>query len=333
MNQIKRLVIFAGYDEDNKIYDYVVYYIKELKKIADIIYVSDCDMLDSELEKISPYCIHIINGRHGEYDFGSYKRGYLYAYKKNILKDYNYLMLINDSVFGPFIDLENLVKNVEEKNTDVWGISKHLKDAINEEHLQSYFISMKKKVYLSEEYYNFLTSVKKEEAKRKLVVNYEIGQSILFNDLGLSIFSLLDSSCKSDESIDNNVILFDPLCVLENGFPFLKIFGFKNFYMIKEGFIFKMDINYLHSIINLIKNNYDIKLIVDYLNDKHITFPKFYDLKKSFISKKIFYMELKYLNDKQTEILIKIFSFISMKLNIKLKCLYYANFNFILKWL
>ena len=333
MNQIKRLVIFAGYDEDNKIYDYVVYYIKELKKIADIIYVSDCDMLDSELEKISPYCIHIINGRHGEYDFGSYKRGYLYAYKKNILKDYDYLILCNDSLFGPFYDLKEIAEKMEKKDTDVWGMFNHLKTEIDEEHLQTYFVSMKQKVYLSEEYYNFLTSVKKEEAKRKLVVNYEIGQSILFNDLGLSIFSLLDSSCKSDESIDNNVILFDPLCVLENGFPFLKIFGFKNFYMIKEGFIFKMDINYLHSIINLIKNNYDVKLIVDYLNDKHITFPKFYDLKKSFISKKIFYMELKYLNDKQTEILIKIFSFISMKLNIKLKCLYYANFNFILKWL
>ena len=54
MENIKRLVIFAGYDKDNIIDDYVVYYIKELRKIADIIYVSDCNMLESELEKISP---------------------------------------------------------------------------------------------------------------------------------------------------------------------------------------------------------------------------------------------------------------------------------------
>lgn len=60
----KRIAIFAGYDKDNIIDGYVVYYIKELKKIADIIYVSDCNMLDIELEKISDYCIHIINGRH-----------------------------------------------------------------------------------------------------------------------------------------------------------------------------------------------------------------------------------------------------------------------------
>ena len=38
---MKILTIFAGYDKDNIIDDYVVYYIKELKKIADIIYVAD----------------------------------------------------------------------------------------------------------------------------------------------------------------------------------------------------------------------------------------------------------------------------------------------------
>ena len=49
-----------------------------------------------------------------------------------------------------------------------------------------------------------------------------------------------------------------------------------------------MDVNYLPSIVNLIKNNYDIKLMVDYLNEKHITFLKFYDLKKVLYQKKFF---------------------------------------------
>ena len=118
----KRLVIFAGYDKDNMIDDYVIYYIKELKKIADIIYVSDCNMLENELSKISQYCIHIINGRHGEYDFGSYKRGYFYAKEKNILKDYDYLMFINDSVYGPFFDLKEIVEKMENKNYDAWSM-------------------------------------------------------------------------------------------------------------------------------------------------------------------------------------------------------------------
>ena len=99
---MKILAVFAGYDKDNIIDDYVVYYIKELKKIADIIYVSDCNMLDNELNKISEHCIHLINGHHGEYDFGSYKRGYLYAKENNILQNYNKIIFCNDSCYGPF---------------------------------------------------------------------------------------------------------------------------------------------------------------------------------------------------------------------------------------
>ncbi len=165
----KRLVIFAGYDKDNIVDDYVVYYIKELKKIADIIYVSDCNMLDSELEKISGYCIHIINGRHEEYDFGSYKRGYLYAKENDILKNYNYLILCNDSVYGPFFNLQDIVENMENKDTDVWGMFKFLKCEGFEEHLQSYFVSMNQKVFLSNWYKDFICSIKKESYKHDII--------------------------------------------------------------------------------------------------------------------------------------------------------------------
>ena len=182
MKETKRLAIFAGYDKDNIIDDYVVYYIKELKKVADIIYVSDCNISDSELEKISSYCIHIINGRHGEYDFGSYKRGYIYAKEKDILKDYDYIILCNDSVFGPIFNLEEIVKNIENKNTDVWGIFKSLKDSYYDDHLQSYFISIKQKVYISAEFYNFILSIKKESDKNNVIAKYEIGLSQLFKE-------------------------------------------------------------------------------------------------------------------------------------------------------
>ena len=110
---MNRLAIFAGYDKDGIIDDYVIYYIKELKKIADIIYVSDCDIIESELEKISPYCIHMINGRHREYDFGSYKRGYLYARDNNLLNNYHYLIFCNDSMYGPFFEFEPIFEEME----------------------------------------------------------------------------------------------------------------------------------------------------------------------------------------------------------------------------
>lgn len=83
---MKRTAVFAHYDKNNLIQDYVVYYLSELKKCAEkIIFVSDSDVLPEELKKIEGIVEQSIIGRHGEYDFGSYKRGFLYAKENNLL--------------------------------------------------------------------------------------------------------------------------------------------------------------------------------------------------------------------------------------------------------
>ena len=328
---MKRLAIFAGYDKDNIVDDYVVYYIKELKKVADIIYVSDCDMLGTELEKISPYCIHIINGRHGEYDFGSYKRGYIYANEQKILKNYDYLMLCNDSVFGPFFDLNNIVINMESKNTDVWGMFKSLKDEDNEEHLQTYFISIKKHVFLSDEYHSFINSIQKEKEKIDVINKYEIGMSILFRKYNYSISSFLDSSIKSDLSINNHVILFDSLNALKHGFPFLKITLLKDYEYLKKCNL-QTSINDLLKIMKLISNYYDVNLIIKYLNRFPTKIRKDIFHQKQFIHKKFLFIEIKSLNQNQFKLIIVLFNKIFFTLKLENKYLYYYNFNFLYKY-
>lgn len=261
MNEMKRLAIFAGYDKDNIIDDYVVYYIKELKKIADIIYVSDCDMLDSELEKIAPYCIQIINGRHGEYDFGSYKRGYLYAYEKNILKDYDYLIFCNDSNFGPFIPFNNMFIKLEYDDNTIYGCFKHLEAyfpknnihgyytkngvKIIYEHLQSHFLIIPNKVFLSEWYYDFIKNIHLKE-KDAIITNYEIGMGKLFLEHNVNMKSLYN------EEAAHNKPYIDPLGLIKNGYPFLK--------KLRKD----LTVGEIKSIFNIIKENYDINLIINY---------------------------------------------------------------------
>ena len=54
MSKLKEsyIAVFAHFDKDNLIDDYVVEYLQELKKVAEkIIFVSDCNIIDS----IFPY--------------------------------------------------------------------------------------------------------------------------------------------------------------------------------------------------------------------------------------------------------------------------------------
>lgn len=94
----KRLAVFASFNKDGLILDYVVYYLKELKKVVDgIIFVTDNPILPTELEKIKDFIVYAECQRHEEYDFGSYKRGFFWAKKNGLLKDCEELVFCNDS--------------------------------------------------------------------------------------------------------------------------------------------------------------------------------------------------------------------------------------------
>ena len=76
----KRIAVFASYSEDNRIADYVIYYLKALRKVVDgIIFVSDNEMEKGETDKLSGIVSKAICHRHGMYDFGSYRIGYFWA--------------------------------------------------------------------------------------------------------------------------------------------------------------------------------------------------------------------------------------------------------------
>ena len=72
----KNCAVFAAYSADGTVSDYVIDYLRALKEIApNIVYVTDNPIPESEIAKLRPYVNHLIARRHGEYDWGSYKRG------------------------------------------------------------------------------------------------------------------------------------------------------------------------------------------------------------------------------------------------------------------
>ena len=82
---MKSLCIFAHWDRDKIIDDYVIYYIKALKEVCEtIIFVSDCNLEASETSKLDNIADFVLAQKHGEYDFGSYKRGFLFAKEKGL---------------------------------------------------------------------------------------------------------------------------------------------------------------------------------------------------------------------------------------------------------
>jgi lipopolysaccharide biosynthesis protein len=180
MSKHKRLFLFAGYDKQGIIDDAMVFYVRALSKKGDVIVCMDSTCKKTETNKIKPYVLHTIAKRHGEYDFGSYKRAYQYARDKKILNKYDHIYLVNDSVFGPLCNITQTLKSMEQRKTDAVGmvVATHKTHS----YMESWFVRINKKIFSTTWFDNFISSVQHEEQKYIITVKYEHGLTNVIRD-------------------------------------------------------------------------------------------------------------------------------------------------------
>ena len=169
----KRLFLFAGYDTSGIIDDSLVLYVRTLSKLGDVVLCMDSDCDKKQTQKLKQYVLHATAHRHGEYDFGSYKRAYLWSREHLELSKYDFVYLVNDSVYGPLFPLKPYLEKMESSNTDAFGLVKNTK--AEHPHIQSWFIGMRDTVFMSDWFDTFLSDVKKLESKGAITHTYEHG--------------------------------------------------------------------------------------------------------------------------------------------------------------
>lgn len=169
----RRLFLFAGYDKHGIIEDALIMYTRALKKFGDIVVCMDSDCASSELKKLNTIALHAMAARHGEYDFGSYKRAYNWAQQNLDLNEYDFIYMINDSMYGPLFDLKPYFKKMESGTNDAFGLVKNPHHT--SPHIQSWFIGMRKSVFMSNWFNDLLQSVRHHEDKGSVTILYEHG--------------------------------------------------------------------------------------------------------------------------------------------------------------
>jgi len=217
---MKRLAIFAHFDKKNVIDDYVLFYVENLKKYCDkILFLSLSDLSQEEQSKLDS----VILVKHNEYDFGSYKRGFNYALENNLLEDIDELLFVNDSVYC----IDELSKVFEKNyNSDFWGIvenkygfKKYGKICVStlQPHLQSWFIAFRKNVFMSNDFIDFINSIKEEKTKNDIILNYEIALTQKLINSGFKYNSFIT---KYQNSFNPSIYYWREL--LKDDCPFVK---------------------------------------------------------------------------------------------------------------
>ena len=213
---MKRICLFAGYDSNGIIHDYVVYYLKELSTVADVYYMADNEISDDEKEKIAPYVKASYGFNHKKYDFGSWQELIkIIGWEK--ISEYDELILANDSVFGPLYPMEKLIEKLEQdRQWDICGINKnnYLKW-----HLSSYFLVFKKKAFINDIFINHINSVTFEAKNTHVIDKYEVPFMEKFYKNGYCVKSYMSQIGLTNPQWKEYVL---------NGMPFIKKKAFQD---------------------------------------------------------------------------------------------------------
>ena len=213
---MKRLFLFAAYNKGQEISQTLIDYLNFVSKLGDIVLCFDSDVSKTELRKLSNISniLHVFAERHGEYDFGSYKRAYQWAEHNKLLSKYDYIYLVNDSVYCLRLS-EYLLQNIESTKDDLIGMVKYA-DCQTPEHMQSWFMGISKKVATADFMSEFMGNITKQNSKINIVLKYEIMFSRIIINHGFKMSAIIG------KAHDTTTVYKKPYVVLNEGVPFVK---------------------------------------------------------------------------------------------------------------
>lgn len=252
---MKRICLFAGFNNNGILSDYVLFYLKNLARLSEIHYCSDCELSANDYARLSKICKSVRGSKHGKYDFGSWQKlitelGYDY------LSGFDELVLANDSVFGPLGDLAAYFEAAgKEKECDFWGFTCHNHN--KRQYLNSFFMVFKKNVFLDPAFKEVFSSVQKEKEYYDIVNKYEVPLTIKLQDKGFVTRTVIPFSAAD--------MRYEWKHYIGKGLPFIKIRNFTDNSNVPRDTVF--DFEYF-----LKKNriDYPAYLINNYLKDRNI---------------------------------------------------------------
>ncbi len=177
----RRVAIFVHYDRYGRVHDFVYYYLRQLTDLGfAVIFVSNGSFVTpTDIERLCDFSALIVLRMNRGYDFGAYKDGIAQIPDIAALDQ---LLLVNDSVYGPFHSLGPMLEKMTVSRAEVWGATDCW---LHSFHLQSYFLLFHSAALQSAAFQNYWKQVRLVQSKTWVVRKYEIGLTRALQNGGL----------------------------------------------------------------------------------------------------------------------------------------------------
>jgi hypothetical protein len=206
-----RVAVFVHFDRQGRIDDHVVAYLDSLRAAGFRIWLMSNSPPHSPeaIEKVEPLVSWIHRRNNYGFDFGAYKDGVLSVLEAG---EPNELLLCNDSVYGPFRPLSEVLKGATAETGDIWGMTESFEMVY---HLQSYFLLFHRRAIQHRAFVNFWKDAPYVDARGWLIHHGELAITQGMLKAGLNVRALFPTEVIG-ETVRRKV---EALEALQNGRP------------------------------------------------------------------------------------------------------------------
>jgi lipopolysaccharide biosynthesis protein len=212
--------LFAHYDKDGKVDDYVLRYLRELRQLNfSVIFVSTARLGSTEVARLAADCEDVILRENAGLDFGSWSAGFA----KHGARIEGRLLLANDSVYGPIGSLRPAFERLTREPADFYGFVESIEVT---PHPQSWFLLFEPGVVHHPAFAAALEQPFAAMSKREIIACGEVGMSQHLLAAGFRYQPLYKndrSVCLPVRHAANPMLLFWREVLFDCGVPFLKI--------------------------------------------------------------------------------------------------------------
>lgn len=201
-NRIGILQVYAGTEGIEK---YVYYLASELRKIVrTLVVVSNGVLSEADREKITKLTAYLYEREDTGYDCGAFKDTMENFVTWDGMEQYEELILVNDSCYGPLYPFEEMFKEMDQNRYDLdfWAVTEqeayrnNPSSSVNDipYHIQPYFAVVRNRLLHSEIFRNFWFTLDVPDNYEEAVRNYELKFAAYFHKFGYKGGAYIDNS-------------------------------------------------------------------------------------------------------------------------------------------
>ena len=268
-----RVLVYVIYENKPTLQEYKVIFLEALAKLSSkVLIVVNGSLSEKDKNRLTKFGEVVFRDNAG-YDTAGFRYGIKYL-GKEVLANYDELLLVNDTNVGPFGDLEETFSKMAQKKVDFWGITYgesqpdftgYNKYKYIPVHLQSFFLVIEKSMFSSNQFFEYWEALTDTNSRNKAIGRHETVFTTHFENLGFT------HSAITDDNSDSGIYIH-PMRMINAGVPLVKYTAFANYNNDKfawQGLIRQTEVQELLDYIEN-KTDYPIDVINDIMYDvKH----------------------------------------------------------------